>query len=163
MLLIDRAVDLISPLATQLTYEGLIDEIYGINNTTANFPAEKFQSSEERVSESLAEDKKQIVLNSTDKLFADIRDKNFNAVGSVLSNEAKNISKQLDDRHEKSVQEMKIFVKRLPSMLANKKALSTHTAIAECIKETTDNFEFLDSLQVLPISIAPKIYLMHIG
>lgn len=33
LLLLDRNVDLISPLATQLTYEGLIDEIYGIQNS----------------------------------------------------------------------------------------------------------------------------------
>lgn len=32
LLLLDRNVDLLTPLATQLTYEGLIDEIYGINN-----------------------------------------------------------------------------------------------------------------------------------
>lgn len=83
LLLIDRSIDLISPLATQLTYEGLIDEIYGINNTTANFPADKFLSMEERKTESLAEDKKQIILNSSDKLYADLRDKNFNAVRLV--------------------------------------------------------------------------------
>lgn len=84
ILLIDRSVDLISPLATQLTYEGLIDEIFGLNNNTANFPAQKFQSTEERQTESLAEDKKQIILNSGDKLYADIRDKNFNAVSVVI-------------------------------------------------------------------------------
>ena len=33
LLLLDRNVDLLSPLATQLTYEGLIDEIYGIQNS----------------------------------------------------------------------------------------------------------------------------------
>lgn len=33
LLLIDRSVDLITPLATQLTYEGLIDEMFGINNS----------------------------------------------------------------------------------------------------------------------------------
>jgi hypothetical protein len=33
LLLLDRSVDLLSPLITQLTYEGLIDEIYGINNS----------------------------------------------------------------------------------------------------------------------------------
>ena len=33
LFLIDRAVDLISPLATQLTYEGLIDEIFEIKNS----------------------------------------------------------------------------------------------------------------------------------
>lgn len=80
ILLIDRSVDLITPLATQLTYEGLIDEIFGINYSTASFPIDNFLSSEERTSESLSEDKKKIVLNSSDKLFADIRDKNFNAV-----------------------------------------------------------------------------------
>ncbi|XP_065760309.1 vacuolar protein sorting-associated protein 33A-like isoform X1 [Muntiacus reevesi] len=32
LLLLDRNVDLLSPLATQLMYEGLIDEIYGIQN-----------------------------------------------------------------------------------------------------------------------------------
>lgn len=33
LLLIDRSVDLLTPLATQLTYEGLIDELFGINNS----------------------------------------------------------------------------------------------------------------------------------
>lgn len=42
---------------------------------------------------------------------------------------------------------MKIFVQRLPHVLENKKALSQHTAIAECIKEVTDSYEFLDTLQ----------------
>lgn len=32
LLLLDRNVDLLTPLGTQLTYEGLIDEIYGITN-----------------------------------------------------------------------------------------------------------------------------------
>lgn len=33
LLLLDRSIDLLSPLVTQLTYEGLIDEIFGINNS----------------------------------------------------------------------------------------------------------------------------------
>jgi hypothetical protein len=32
LVIIDRAVDLVSPLCTQLTYEGLVDEYYGIHN-----------------------------------------------------------------------------------------------------------------------------------
>lgn len=43
---------------------------------------------------------------------------------------------------------MKLFVQRLPTLMANKKSLAQHTAIAECIKEVTDSYEFLDSLQV---------------
>ncbi|CAG9860694.1 unnamed protein product [Phyllotreta striolata] len=147
MILIDRSVDLITPLATQLTYEGLIDEIFGLNNSTANFPIDNFLTTEERTTESLSEDKKQIILNSADKLFADIRDKNFNAVGTYLSKQAKSISAQLENTQEKSVQEMKLYVQRLPQILAKKKQLATHTAIAECIKEVTDGYDFLDTLQ----------------
>lgn len=33
LILIDRDADLLSPVVTQLTYEGLIDEFYGINNS----------------------------------------------------------------------------------------------------------------------------------
>jgi hypothetical protein len=32
LILLDREVDKVTPLCTQLTYEGLIDEIFGINN-----------------------------------------------------------------------------------------------------------------------------------
>ena len=33
LFIIDRTVDLLTPMLTQLTYEGLIDEMYGINNS----------------------------------------------------------------------------------------------------------------------------------
>ncbi|XP_018334360.1 vacuolar protein sorting-associated protein 33A [Agrilus planipennis] len=148
IILIDRSVDLISPLVTQLTYEGLIDEIYGINNGSVHIAADRFLSNEERNTKSLTEDKKQIILNSGDKLFSEIRDKNFNAVGAYLSKQAKIISSQMEDRRDKTVQEMKLFVQRLPQILASKEALAKHTAIAECVKEVTDSFEFLDNLQV---------------
>lgn len=36
LLLIDREVDLLTPLFTQLTYEGLIDELYGIQNSKSD-------------------------------------------------------------------------------------------------------------------------------
>ena len=36
LILLDRSVDLLTPLATQLTYEGLIDEIFGIHNSKFN-------------------------------------------------------------------------------------------------------------------------------
>lgn len=32
MIVIDRTVDMVTPLCTQLTYEGLVDEIIGIKN-----------------------------------------------------------------------------------------------------------------------------------
>ncbi|XP_066592546.1 vacuolar protein sorting-associated protein 33A [Prorops nasuta] len=149
LLLLDRSVDLLSPLVTQLTYEGLIDEIFGINNSTALLPAEKFNDSNDSPTTMNTQEKKQIVLHSGEELFAEIRDKNFNGVGPVLSRKARVISSQFDERHgDKSVQEIKQFVAKLPHMLATKQSLAKHTTIAEMIKEVTDSSEFLEALQV---------------
>lgn len=32
LVLLDRSIDLLTPLSTQLTYEGLIDEVFGIKH-----------------------------------------------------------------------------------------------------------------------------------
>ena len=37
LLVIDRVVDPLTPLLTQLTYEGLIDECFSINNSQYDF------------------------------------------------------------------------------------------------------------------------------
>ncbi|CAB0035911.1 unnamed protein product [Trichogramma brassicae] len=150
LLLLDRSLDLLSPLVTQLTYEGLIDEIFGINNTTVKLPAERFLNSDESPTVmSLEKKHQQIILNSGEELFSEIRDKNFNGVGPVLSKKAKTISSQFDERHgDKSVQEIKQFVARLPHMLATKQSLAKHTTIAEMIKEVTDSNNFLETLQI---------------
>lgn len=42
---------------------------------------------------------KKLQLNSAEELYAEIRDKNFNAVGSVLSKKAKIISAAFEVRH----------------------------------------------------------------
>lgn len=146
LILIDRSIDLITPMVTQLTYEGLIDELFGINNTTAQLPSERFQSKDDQKEN---EGPKQIILNSSDELYADLRDKNFNAVGATLSKQASKISNQFDERlGDKTVQEMKQYVAKLPNLLASKHALSIHTNIAECIKEVTCTDAFLDKLHV---------------
>uniref|UniRef100_A0A7N6A8T7 Vacuolar protein sorting-associated protein 33A n=1 Tax=Anabas testudineus TaxID=64144 RepID=A0A7N6A8T7_ANATE len=93
LLLLDRNVDLLTPLATQLTYEGLIDEIYGITNGYVKLPPEKFaQKKQGEASKDLPTEPKKLQLNSAEELYAEIRDKNFNAVGAALSKKAKIIS-----------------------------------------------------------------------
>jgi vacuolar protein sorting-associated protein 33A len=37
LIILDRRVDMITPLLTQLTYEGLIDEIIGIKNCMSRY------------------------------------------------------------------------------------------------------------------------------
>ncbi|XP_055652338.1 vacuolar protein sorting-associated protein 33A isoform X4 [Falco peregrinus] len=193
LLLLDRNVDLLTPLATQLTYEGLIDEIYGIQNTgskensreafmdfnpscctedwpesclqtslkagwlTLGFwspyvklPPEKFAPKKQgEGGKDLPTEPKKLQLNSAEELYAEIRDKNFNAVGSVLSKKAKIISAAFEERHHaKTVGEIKQFVSQLPHMQAARSSLANHTSIAELIKDITTSEDFFDNLTV---------------
>lgn len=147
LIIMDRSIDLMSVLATQLTYEGLIDEIFGINQSTAHFPPDRFTKTDDKFTTVSSAEKKSIILNSSEDLYAEIRDKNFNAIGQILARHAKSISNQLDERHIKtSVQDMKKYVQQLPNVLANKQSVATHATIAEMIKEVTDSSQFLDEL-----------------
>lgn len=44
LILIDREVDLITPMLTQLTYSGLIDDVFAIKNGFVNLPGLRFTS-----------------------------------------------------------------------------------------------------------------------
>ena len=132
LVLLDRAVDLISPLPTQLTYEGLIDEMFGVQCASVRLPEDKT-----------------VTLSSQEELYQELRGLNFNAVGPTLSRKAKNISAQFEERHEaRTVREIKQFVDRLPGMQTAKLSLATHTTVAELVKEKIDSEEFLAMLEL---------------
>ncbi|KAK2193496.1 hypothetical protein NP493_12g08025 [Ridgeia piscesae] len=149
LLILDRMVDPLTPLLSQLTYEGLIDELFGIQNTMVKLPPENLttgDSSGGGPQEGSSEMKK-LTLNSGEQLYAELRDKNFSAVGAMLSRKAKLISAQFDERHAaKTVGEIKQFVSKLPHMQAARTSLSTHVSITEMVKERSSTDEFLDAL-----------------
>lgn len=146
IIILDRKVDLITPFLTQLTYEGLIDELFGIRNASVRLPGDKFADANEGQQ---GHETKQFALNNHEELYAELRDKNFNAVGPTLSRKARAISTAFEERHgAKTVQEFKSFVDKLPQMQALKQSIATHTTIAEMIKEKTDTPTFLEFLQV---------------
>jgi len=134
LVIIDRAVDLISPLPTQLTYEGLVDEMFGIQCGSV----------------SLGEPEKKVIsLSSQEELYQELRGLNFNAVGPTLSRKAKYISAQVAEKNEaRTVRELKQFVDKLPGMQTAKQSLTTHTSLAEMVKERIDSEEFLSVLEL---------------
>ncbi|KAL7745531.1 hypothetical protein ACLKA6_015521 [Drosophila palustris] len=166
LILLDRGIDLLTPLATQLTYEGLIDEFYGIRHNQLTLPAEHFPSyyanadgasgttsstalSIGELPERLLGDteRKTIVLNSGEQLYAELRNKNFNEVRMLLARKVREIQVQMNvNRQEQTVQEIKIFVDRLPQLMKQKKATSEHTAIAGLIDEKVNMYSFHDDL-----------------
>eukprot|EP00040_Diaphanoeca_grandis_P014463 m.73407 g.73407 ORF g.73407 m.73407 type:complete len:587 (-) comp24555_c0_seq1:461-2221(-) len=141
IILLDRASDLITPLCSQLTYEGLIDELFGINNNLIELPQNiaPLQPNGKPV---------KVELNSGDKLFSEIRDMNFSQVGVLLSTRARNLSKEYDERHSaKTVSQIKQFTSKLKRLQEEQASLRMHTDIAGDIMLTARDESFMGCLE----------------
>ncbi|KAI8394045.1 Sec1-like protein [Radiomyces spectabilis] len=154
-IIIDRNVDVLTPLCTELTYEGLIDEIIGIKHCLVELDASLVNPSQPQTTGGKPNvstatptpitpgtagqpgKKKKYVLNSSDKLFNQLRDQNFAVVGGMLNKIAKRINENYEERHHaKTVAQIRDFVGRLD------------TGIAEQIMEHTITEEFNRILEV---------------
>ncbi|KAL9584068.1 MAG: hypothetical protein Q9212_002346, partial [Teloschistes hypoglaucus] len=144
LIIIDREVDMVTPLLTQLTYEGLIDEISGIKNNQAEIETSiigqapgqqpKTQSGAPQ-QQSL---KRKIQLDSSDKLYDQLRDANFAIVAPLLNKIARRLAGEYESRHTaKSTSELRDFVNKLPGYQAEQQSLKTHTNLTEKILEHT--------------------------
>lgn len=136
LLVLDRSVDLVTPLMTQLTYEGLIDELYGIENCEARFPFSLGESSGVGTNE-------KVVISSSDKMFAEIRNKNFTGVGSVLYQKSVWVKQNYEKRKEvHQLKELKEFMKGLPEMQEMHRLIGIHTNVATEISKVTQSSDF---------------------
>ncbi|KAG2183749.1 hypothetical protein INT43_006760 [Umbelopsis isabellina] len=151
LVIIDRNVDLYTPLCTQLTYEGLIDEIFGIKHSFVELDQSlvsagtqpQQQQAQSGPSSGAPGKKKNYALNSSDKLFAQLCDLNFAVVGGLLNRIAKRINENYEERHQaKTMAQIRTFVGKLPDLQQEHQSLRTHTGIAEEIMSQTITEEF---------------------
>jgi len=145
MIIIDRSVDMVTPLLTQLTYEGLIDEVFGIQNSSVDLPGEMVVDKQAQKDQApVPENKKfKTPLNSNDKIYQDIRDLNFSSISSILNQKAKIIDEYYKERHKaKTVSQIKDFMKKLGSFQTEHQFLRIHTNIVEAILVVTKDPEF---------------------
>eukprot|EP00039_Didymoeca_costata_P027247 m.17967 g.17967 ORF g.17967 m.17967 type:complete len:609 (+) comp6153_c0_seq1:147-1973(+) len=141
LIIIDRAVDLITPLCSQLTYEGFIDELFGIANNLVELPVSiaELQPNGKPV---------KVELNSGDKLYAEIRDMNFSGVGILLSHRAKILSREYEERKDaKTVKQIKQFTSKLKRLQDEQASLRMHTDLAEGVMKTANDDDFLSGLR----------------
>mmetsp|Transcript_66264 Transcript_66264/g.130406 ORF Transcript_66264/g.130406 Transcript_66264/m.130406 type:complete len:633 (-) Transcript_66264:111-2009(-) len=171
LVILDRDVDLVSPLVTPLTYEGLIDDALGIqngkvrldtiafvgtndhkdalsNNTAAN-NAISAKADSAGSGTSVGENVS-IVLNNNDAIFAEIRNLSIERLGSYLQNKAILIRERYTsfrDNKDASITEIHDFVKKIPKLTMEYKSLNQHINIAEMLKQKTDSRAFLNQWQ----------------
>lgn len=155
VIIIDREVDMVTPLLTQLTYEGLIDEVFGIQNnqtevdtTILGASAQPSQGAAAAPTSSNSSRKRKIQLDSSDKMFDQLRDTNFAIVGNLLNKVARRLQTDLDSRHAKTTAELRDFVQKLPGYQAEQASLKIHTNLVEEIIKYTRTEQFSKLLEV---------------
>lgn len=106
LILFDRSVDLVSPLVTPLTYEGLVNDLFGISNNLVSLSdiVDSFREREEQTGK-----RQRMPLNDDDTIFQEIRHISFLAVGQRL----KGIARTIDEIYEqrKTLKEVSVIGK----------------------------------------------------
>ncbi|KAE9409193.1 ATP binding protein [Gymnopus androsaceus JB14] len=163
LIVIDRRVDMITPLLTQLTYEGLMDELLGIKNSHVELPASLVAPPPNPQTGATAappppppaaaslrkENKKKYHLSSADSLFMELRDVNFSNVGKRLNG----VARRLEEDYKTSLQskttaQLREFVGRLGGLQSDHQSLRIHTGISELMLPITRTEQFNKSLEI---------------
>ena len=153
IVLLDRCSDLVTPMLSQLTYQGLIDDIYGINNGVVELPAHLLMPAGGAPGPAAKGNKVKVYLNASDALFSQLRDANFEQVGGLVKKRATLLKTLQDEKNElqhKSVGEIKDYVRRLRELniQQEKNLLSLHTSIALDIKQRVSDGDFSRRLEL---------------
>ena len=159
VIIIDRSIDLATPLCTQLTYEGLVDEVVGIQSAHVEVDASLVADAQQTggsasgsttpLASSSRKLKKVRLDVATDPLFGSIRDENFAIVGEKLHNSAKQLNEDYEKRHTaKTVSEMRAFVSKLGGLTKAHTSLRLHTGLTEKIMEYTTKELFNFNLEL---------------
>lgn len=134
--LIDRDVDFVTPLCSQVVYEGLVDDIFRIKCGCVEFGPD-VTSSDKSI---------KVMLNSQDKVFNEIRNEHFSNVFGFLSQKARNLQTAYDKRRGMDIKQMKTFVsEELKDLKKEHRLLSLHIGASESImkKKTKQDFQEL--------------------
>eukprot|EP01147_Barroeca_monosierra_P010164 gene10164-2326_t len=141
LIIIDRQIDCVTPLCSQLTYEGLIDEVYGITLGFASIPSTL-------VPDSPPDQKtRRIVLNSSVQIFNDLRGLHWLQVGPLLSRRSKMLRQDVTEGRGalNELSEMKKFTSKLHHIKLEQKYLPIHTNIAGELKKILTDEDFMQN------------------
>jgi hypothetical protein len=154
LIIIDREIDFPTVLMTQLTYEGLLDEIFTVDSNQlevdstllGNTPTTQAGSSTNAATQST---KRKVQLDNADQLYGTLRDTNCAVVGPMLNKVARRLQSTYDSRQmAKTTSELRDFVNKLPGYQAEQASLKLHTSLAEEVIKRTRSDVFSNLLEV---------------
>jgi hypothetical protein len=147
-IILDRQVDMVTPLATPLTYEGLLDEIVGIETGFLQVPQSSLNPEEEGPT---ATQRVSLGVHAGDSLYAEVRDQHVEQFGSFLQNQAKALQEShanfTNKQQRKDLNQIHQFVKQIPMFTQNLRTLTNHIHLAEAIQAYTQAPTFREQWQ----------------
>ena len=157
MVMIDRQVDLVTPMLTPLTYEGLLDDSFGIDTGFLTVPVEAINPNEDEKETGEKKDvhnpseKVVISVHGSDKLYAQVRNQHVEVFGGFLQNQAMALKEShaefTSHGKRKDLSEIHQFVKQIPVFNQNLRSLTNHIHLAESINKTTKDALFRERWQ----------------
>lgn len=153
LLIIDREVDFPTVLLTQLTYEGLIDEVFNISANSTEVDSSVVGGAAPQPGQTGSAStsmKRKVQIEPNDSLYSTLGDANFAIVGNLLNKVARRLqsSTERNQLAAKTTAELRDFVARLPGYQAEQASLKLHTSLAEEIIKQTRTDVFTRSLEV---------------
>ena len=153
LLVIDRRIDLVTPMLTPLTYEGLIDDVLQIqvggcvSVKKSIVEPDDDEKGNEQQWQKHQQETVLLPLNDSDPLYAEVRDKHVETFGSFLQNQAKALKEshsQFTNREAARLDltEIHQFVKQIPVFTRNLRSLTNHIHIAELVKSAAEATTF---------------------
>lgn len=136
LIVIERDVDPITPLLTQLSYVGIIDDFFKFDQSLSSL-----------------ETKKDIKLNYVnDDIWQEIKYCNFGTIGPTLNKMAKDLQTKYDSRHTaETVGEIKNFVESLSTLQENQRLLKMHTLLSSDVLEQVETNPELQFSRILEL------------
>lgn len=150
LIIIDRGVDLVSPMLTQWTYEGLLDEAVGLHNNVMDLPVSSIVSEDAMgildAAPNASGTVRKRLRGDVDKIFAQLRDLNYwtavRRIGSVASS-VREYYERRPTRETSEISQVKDYVKGLREVKSEHLSAAAHTAIAsEISARTFDSYQF---------------------
>jgi hypothetical protein len=126
-IMLDRSVDYFTPLCSQYTYEGMIDEFIGINFNNITLKPEILEKKD-------AKRDIELELTSNDKFYGQIRDYNFNHLRCFLPNKLEEIQNILAEKNKQStLKEISEYLDKFKVIKEESESVMTHVNIADYI------------------------------
>ncbi|XP_076204320.1 vacuolar protein sorting-associated protein 33B isoform X2 [Aptenodytes patagonicus] len=151
--LMDRDMDYVTALCSQVVYEGLVDDTFRIKCGSVDFGPD-VTSSDKSI---------KVLLNAQDKVFSQIRNEHFSSVFGFLSQKSRNLQAQYDRRRSMDIKQMKNFVSQeLKGLKQEHRLLSLPLLEGFDIRESTSFIEEHIDRQVSPIESLRLMCLLSI-